>query len=56
MLGKQIEKAEKLIWKEIILENIYTKQIKKENLEKFKNRELYLKNWEILELDEWIII
>jgi len=56
MLSKQVEKAEKLVGKEIILENIYTKKIKKEILEKFEDRRLFLSSWKVLELDEWNIL
>ncbi len=56
MLSKQVELAEKLVWKVINLENIYSKQIKKEILEKFKDRKLFLKNGEVLELDKWNIL
>jgi ferredoxin-fold anticodon binding domain-containing protein len=56
MLSKQVVKAEKSVGKEIILEDIYSKQIKKEILEKFKDRKLFLKNGEVLELDKWNIL
>ena len=56
MLSKQVEKAEKLVWKEINLENIYSKQIKKDILEKYEDRKLFLKNWEVLEIDKWNIL
>ncbi len=56
MLSQQIKKAEELVWKEIILENIYSRELKKWILEKFKNREIFLKNEEKLKLDEWNIL
>ena len=56
MLSKQIKKAEKLVWKEINLENIYSWNIKSWILEKFENRKLYLNSWEVLELDKYYII
>ena len=56
LLWKQIEKAEKSIWKEIILENIYDKKIIKSVLVKYEDRKLYLENWKTLELDVWNII
>jgi len=56
LLAKQIEKAWKLVWKEIFLENIYTKEKKSWILEKFENRKLFLDSWEILELDKFYII
>lgn len=56
MLWKQIELAEKNIWKEIVLENIHSRDEKLWILEKLENRKLYMKNWEILEIDEWNIL
>jgi len=55
MLGKQVDKAKKSVWKQIILENIYSGEIKKCILEKYEDRKLYFKNGEMLELDEWEI-
>ncbi len=56
MLGEQIKKAEELVWKEIKLENIYSRELKKWILERFKDRKLYLKDGNVLFLDEWNIL
>ena len=56
LLWKQIEKAWNLVWKEIFLENIYSKEKKSWILEKFEDRKLFLDSWEILDLDKYYII
>lgn len=55
MLSNQIDKAEGSVWKEIIVENIYTLEEKSWFLEKYKDRKIYLNSWEILNMDEWFI-
>jgi len=56
LLWKQMDKAKNSIWKQIILENIYSKERKTWILEKFEDRKLFLNNGEILELDMWEVI
>lgn len=56
MLWKQVDLVERLIWKEINLENIYSKKLKTWILIKYENRKLYLESKEELELDEWNVI
>jgi hypothetical protein len=56
MLWKQVELAEKLVWKKIDLENIYSREKISWILEKFEDRKFFLDSWEILELDKWNII
>jgi hypothetical protein len=54
-MSKQIEILEKNIWKEIKLENIYSREKINWILEKLEDRKIFLKNWKILYLDEWNI-
>jgi len=56
MLSKQIEKAESLVNKDIILENIYSREEIKDKLVKIEGKKLFLKNWKILDLDQWEIL
>lgn len=55
MLGKQTELVKKNIWKQVELENIYTREIKKWTIIKFEDRDIFLNNWEVLKLDEFNI-
>ena len=55
LMSKQIEILEKNIWKEIKLENIYSREKINWILEKLEDRKIFLKNWKILYLDEWNI-
>jgi len=56
MIWRQLELAEKSVWKEIRVENIYSREIKIWILNKFNDKDLFLNSWEILDLDEWEII
>ena len=55
LISKQIEIIENNIWKEIKLTNIYSKQIKKWIVKKYKNENIYFENWEKYNIDEWEI-
>lgn len=55
-LAKEQEKLKSNIWKEIVLENIYSKIKKSWVLKSFDSHNIVLWDWEIIDVNEWYII